>query len=539
MVQKLDVGVIELRDDVHEWLTRSGSCNARVLLTLLAEWGHGLSTHAAFRELSSGLPCDRLGLSNPLEHILQLVSEHLTAFDGMRQKLGDTIGERVEVLDSLMRRTADSRTSELKSLLVQEKTRADEAVLNQRGQREQAETLSREVETLRIELSTLRRQSNARGIQGEAFVEGIIALAYPAYEIRYAGLNGRSEGDFHVRVNGEGHFISVEVKNAKGVEPVHVAKSIGHARRLHDRNADLHLGHLFVSLAQRNIPDKGHLNVDHDSVPGITTVWLGLENAEGNEELIALAFEMTRQSATLNRRLRAATASDETQASAHAALLGRMQERVARMTKDNEVHLSALMDLRTLKRTADRALDSVTYTMRQQIHQYMWMCQETAQEMTMNVSGKEAQTLLSTVVPELPVTIVAASRGSGSGPVSRPNAEATEGKATSPNVRPIPSPRPRPGKASAASLPLLEEEEVDDTTQSAPGKKKPTAKKASKKKTSTRDVEVEAEPEPETQPETQLQPQPSTMQLTSMTVTAKGSGRRHAVTSGMKFDSVL
>lgn len=364
-----------VREEVYEWATRGGQSNADLLTAQLLEWAYALVTNPVFKHLAIPDQTKDDGLARTLGHIQQMVGEQLR--------------DSIRSVNAALTRAAEVHASDQVKLMSLERASAEEAVRTQRTLRDQVEKLQHELEKERTNAAWMNRQANAKGIRGEASLYNVVATKFPSVEVQFVGNNGMSEGDFHVQVSREEHFISIESKCTKYVDAEQVAKSVGHARSLKKKHGDKHLGHLFVSMEHVNIPGKGSLNVDLDSVPGATLVWLGLPQLEGNEDLVAMAFGVIWQNAALHRHVQAHGGPQ-----AHKEFFGRVKEAVKRMAPDMEMLTNVARDCAENQKINERLQSNLRYFLRKRLQEYTDMCGIVSLNPEIVVTGKDTEALL-------------------------------------------------------------------------------------------------------------------------------------------------
>jgi hypothetical protein len=326
-------------------------------------------------------------------------------FRDMLAFVQDTLSGRLDAVSSrveaLVGTATQQRYAESQHALLAERNRSEELARASRVLTAQVEERSRELEKVQGALALMQRQANARGIYGETMIEGILAAYFTGAEIVNVGLNGKSEGDLHVRVDAEGHLVSVECKCSKRLGVAHVNKTVEHARNLKRKHGDKYLGHLFVSLEYPNIPDKGCMHVEYDAVPGATLAWVGLEQLQGNERAVLHMFDTIVKSQAIHQTLRA-LADRGADSDAYQALLKDLRDMAGRLCAEMETYVSTVRDFQDHMRTSERIADGLRRMLRYRWKEYQRLSQMVGQTFVLQVAGKREEAILRAVVgPEV------------------------------------------------------------------------------------------------------------------------------------------
>lgn len=383
---------LKVREQVYQWLTSKGEESMSVMLNMLVEWGYSLISNGLVRDLmqeEEEESCNSTELNNTLKYIQTLVGEQLH--------------ERMKSMDEMVTRFQDTKSADLQTMLVLERNRAEESARCLRLMTEQVEFLQRELVNHQNVIDLLKRQSNARGVFGENVLQKLLMSKYTHAEVENVGLNGKSEGDLHVRLDKNGHFISVESKNSKTIDASLVTKSIGHAQGLKSKHGEKYIGHLFVSLEHVNIPDKGSFNIDYDSVEGCTLVWLGLPRFEGNEDIIGFAFEILVQNRNMYQKLRTFAGMDDKLA--YEGLLKQVREITQQWNIENEAYIYCIKDMEDQRKINDRLRDNMKSIIKARMIQYAGLCRLVGVDPEITVSGKVTEDIVKSVLKDTPIFI--------------------------------------------------------------------------------------------------------------------------------------
>jgi hypothetical protein len=354
---------VVVSDSTYDWLMRGGQASADLIGSAALDGLNALRSQPLWPHIS-GVAADGAAEPQGEDAVVRVL--------GTLQQLMEANARNVEAsaknVDATLVRMTEQRALDAERRIAEQRANAEEAMRNVRTLREQLDQAQNDLEKERLNSAWMLRQSNVRGTVGELSIQDVLMARFPEAEVKYIGDNGKSEGDFLVYVDAD-RFVSVEAKNAKTLDALQVATTIGHARKLKKAHGDKHLGHVFLSLESTNIPGKGNMTPDLDSVPGITVVWVGLPRLEGHEDLVEFAFRMAWKTAPMHARLKEHGGPE-----AHKRFFERVKELVLRAQPDMSQLLVMSRNCLEAKKAAEAVYASAQALLKTRLEEYVSMC---------------------------------------------------------------------------------------------------------------------------------------------------------------------
>lgn len=145
------------------------------------------------------------------------------------------------------------------------------------------------------------------------------------------------KGDLTVWVGEDGHFISLENKMQAENKAEHIRASQEVVRNLHGRHGDMYLGHIYLSMMQTRIPNRGSLfietNTQVDNVACIPPpiLYIGFENLQSSPEEQQIFIKALEMFVTYCRALQTIREGNTTQKSRYLELANLVNAHTRRM----------------------------------------------------------------------------------------------------------------------------------------------------------------------------------------------------------------
>ena len=172
-----------------------------------------------------------------------------------------------------------------------------------RTQREDLDTAKRQLKEYEIQLAVHRGKSSSLGTVGESFLAGLLSERLSGITVRDMHKKPK-HADLHVFFDTMDSFISIESKNISEVKSQQLRHSLEAVAHLKNVYKDQYIGHMFISLRDKNIAGKDDFCFETDPATDIPILWMGLRDAENSEyeqKLIVSAFQMLRNYAVYMR----------------------------------------------------------------------------------------------------------------------------------------------------------------------------------------------------------------------------------------------
>lgn len=302
--------------------------------------------------------------------------------------------ERMELRQAMLalERQAAEQMSEMKQRMLDLEQRAVERIREMENRMKEAEHRAEHeqkqnkiltevyMETKkRLEISESKAEvkskvSAVQGNAGEAIIEELLNnwfKDYKYYSERTGNIGNKSGGDVRLHIGNEGHYVSVEVKNAINVTHDDVIKTMDHVRGLVAKEGDMHVAHVFVSLKKENIPGKGSFMIDMTSVQNKLMVFVGVPNItdEKNKETVRRAMEVAINYLPVHQYIRNGGGESKYQ-----ELQRRLKEIGMKWQERISVYSDGLSDLEEIMKTSDKLSRNLKATLNGLVKDYTELC---------------------------------------------------------------------------------------------------------------------------------------------------------------------